>query len=172
MTNTNAGIVSSQLSTSTTMSEPGKMGGRVRVATDNIAVTTADFDADGDTVVLAALPSNARIHSIIFGNDSLAATMTANIGLYDWTKEAGLGAVIDEDYFASALDVAAANGHIQVVGESDNAVSINEFGDRLWEIDNETTDPGGHYAVVLTAASAATTGASGDVSYAIYYTVA
>ena len=173
MANTNSAVASGLLTTSTGLTEVGKNGARVRIAQDVVTLVAADIDADGDTVVLAPLPSNARIIRIYFGADDLdtGTDMAWNIGLYDWTKEDGLGTVIDEDFFASAVATQAVTQLTDVTIEATAAAAHVDLPKRLWEVDGETSDPGGFYAVVATQTAAATGAAAGDMAFQILYCV-
>jgi hypothetical protein len=91
--------------------EIGTVNGKVRTFQDTVAVAALDFDADGDAVHLAEVPSGAKIVSIKIANDGLetATTGTVNVGLYNGpsaftsstpTSYAADG-LIDEDCYAT-----------------------------------------------------------------------
>jgi hypothetical protein len=69
-------------------------------------VEAAGGDA-GSTYRFCSIPSNAKMVRCWFSSDDLsAAGATMNLGLYQTTANGG--AVVDADFFASAIDVATA----------------------------------------------------------------
>lgn len=113
--------------------------------------------ASGVTVLLARVPSNARIalHSAVYWDD-LATTGSP-------TLDIGLGPVngnitADPDALNDGLDLATAASSARVVKD------VANVGKRLWEfVNGQTTDPGGELDVYLSIKDAATT-ATGTIS--------
>ena len=132
-----------------------------------VAVTGSQFNADGDTVTLVRIPSNARIVSIKLFNDDLdSGTNTApNLGLYH--KD---GTLIVEDCYASAIaDLQTAN----VVGKelAFEARDINKINNFVWEDAGLASDPQKQVDLVLTQTASVGGAQAGDISVHVIYTV-
>ena len=109
----------------------------------------------GSTYRLVRVSSSARIHQVIVAASASGATGQFNLGLYQ-TAENG-GAVVDADFFASAIDPGgAAIDSTDVTHESaDSAANlVTRAGMRLWEALGLTSDPGCDYDVVATMSEA------------------
>lgn len=177
MATTVATEVSNAYSTPVVLTPVGMLGGRVRVACGTIACAAADIDADGDIVILARLPLNARVISIAIGSDALdSGTDTApNVGIYEGgTTATATGTVIDEDYFASAVALgqsAAGTQLTEVITEALDTDVIDGFGERLWEAAVDTQGDFPTYDICLTMTAAASGAAAGDICYRIFYTI-
>ncbi|MHC4067259.1 MAG: hypothetical protein ACYSUI_22530 [Planctomycetota bacterium] len=145
---------------------------------DSFEVAAADIDADGDTVVLARLPKNARILSIKLLTDDLdtGTDIAWNVGLYEGgTTAATPGTVIDEDRYASAVTNATLSGTnalTEVYGEStDDTDSVDEYGNELYSHAGDTDGDFANYDIVLTQTAAAAGAAAGTIAFSILYTV-
>lgn len=161
-----------------TTQEAGSVRGVFRVFMDTVAIADGDFDADGDTVFLAQVPSNAKIVSIKTLNDDLdAGTDSAvNVGIYNgnlkFTTSAGTDyaadALIDEDAYASAVTTfqAANTSGTEHAFEARNINAINNY---VWEDAGLPEDPDVPLRIVLTQTAAVTTDAAGDVSVILTY---
>lgn len=146
----------------------GIQGGRGRHIVGTIALGTGDID-DNDIIMLAAVPSNARILGITLYNDDLdsdgSPTLAYDVGLYTTA-----GAVVDRDAYAlAATDFQAANtAGVNVAFEARN---INKIGQKVWQDASATSDPGDLYLIAVTIETAAATAAAGDLSFDIEYTI-
>lgn len=128
-------------------------GGKVRSAYAN-----ADFAASDATSVARVLrvPSSARVDFLKFASDDLGIGGTVDIGLHRTTEDGG--AVVDADFFASAVDTdTAAVGWTDVTYES-AVVAIENAGKALWEQLGLSSDPEVMYDVTVTRNAAAGTG--------------
>ena len=118
-------------------------------------VECAGGDA-GSTYRFCSIPSNARGIRAFFASDDLGTGVTLNVGLYQTTANGG--AVVDADFFASAIDVAtAAVGVTEITYERD-ATRIADAEKPLWEQLGLTKDPAIDYDVTAVSAGAAATG--------------
>lgn len=184
MANTNSAEVAAFFGSPLNKAPVGNLGGKLRVAGGNFEVAAADIDADGDTVRLARLPANARIWAIWLGGDDLdtGANVAWNIGLYEpGTDDTGPGALVvtaaadGESLFASAITQQAVRdvGTANLVGEDwvDGDVKIAFYGDRLWELAEDSEGDFTHYEIVATQTAAAAGAQAGTIAYAIWYTI-
>ena len=167
---------------SDTCIEAGSAYGKERVWMDTVAVAAADFDADGDTVVIAEVPSGAKIQSIkIFNDDLDSGTDTApNVGLYNgnvkFTDTDGSAtvyaadALIDEDAYASAITTlqAANTAGVELAFEARNINAVNNY---VWEDAGLTSDPNVPLRIVLTQTATVAGAAAGDITMIVTYTV-
>lgn len=119
---------------------------------------TAEFASSDDTSVARVLrvPSSARVDFLRYASDDLGTGGTIHIGLHRTTADGG--AVVDADFFASALDVdTAAVAWTDITYES-AVVAIENAGKALWEQLGLSSDPAVDYDVTVTRNAAAGTG--------------
>lgn len=164
-----------------TLLDVGSAGGKHHVFMDTVAVTAADFDADGDSVILAEVPSNSKIQSIIIRNDDMdsATASIINVGIYNGgttftsstpTKYLA-DALIDEDSYASAITVL--QGAVTVGTEvAFEARDINLVNNYVWQDCGLPEDPKGPLRIALTQTAAVATAVDGDITVMVTYTVA
>jgi hypothetical protein len=149
-----------------------------RVFADTVSVAAADFDADGDIVYVAEVPSNAKIISIKLFNDDLdSGTDTApNVGIYNGatkftdsnaTSYAADG-LIDEDAYASAITTlqAANTTGVEVAFEARNINAIDNY---VWEDAGLPEDPGVNLRIALTQTATVAGAQLGDVTAVVEY---
>lgn len=106
-------------------------GGRMRSVTDRMVAVDA---AQGDTIHLAKLPSNAVIHAgSTLWHDDFGTGVTLEIGTYN-----ARGIADDDDALATGVDVAAAAGSKALLGSP-----VTDHGKALWELAGLNQDPGG-----------------------------
>ena len=161
----------------------GDLGGAQRVSMDVAAVAAADFDADGDIVYLAQVPSNARIVSIKTYNDDLdsGTDSSVNVGIYngdeafvdtDGSATAyAADALIDEDAYVSAsaaFQAAVTAGTEHAFG---TAARRNDPLRRVWEDAGLTSDPKVPLRIALTQTAAVSADNAGDVVMVVTYVV-
>ena len=160
--------------------ESGSAVGKQRIFMDTVAVADGDFDADGDIVYTAEVPSGAKIQSIKLFNDDLdAGTDSAvNVGIYNGgtpftsstpTTYAADG-IIDEDSYATAITAfqAAVTAGTEVAFEARNISAVNNY---VWEDCGLPEDPKVPLRIALTQTAAVTTDAAGDITAIVTYTV-
>jgi sporulation protein YlmC with PRC-barrel domain len=150
--------------------------GEVKRVLTKIAVPTTSIDEIGDIILLAPVPSNAKIGSIKIFNDDLdsngSPTLAANVGLYYsgiGNGQRGLAeTVVDADCIASAitsLQAAVVLGS-EVRFEAANITTIDM---EAWELGGLTVDPGGYLHIGLTITTVAATAAAGDIAIMVDY---
>lgn len=119
-------------------------GGQVLTHVGTLA--TAAADDDGTTMRFARIRSSSRVTSIALLNDAITGATSVDCGLYR-TAEDG-GAAVDDDCFASAVDINAGNtAWLELRFEADD---INDIEDRAWQVAGLTEDPKCWFDVVLT----------------------
>ena len=129
-------------------------GGALRA--DAAVITPSDSASVSSTFRMVSVPSNARVHRVIFA----AGAMTAgafDIGVYKSTRDGG--AVVDADFFASAVNCSAAVALTDVTNES-TEYSVTEQTQPLWQALGQTEDPKSEYNITLTCTTQVTTGAA------------
>lgn len=128
--------------------------GIVRSVVGTLEATAAD--SIGSTYRMFEVPSNARMHELRIFCDDQGTAGDADVGLYRTTADGG--AVVDADFFASALDVnAAALADVDILHES-GVFGLEDAEKPLWEALGLTSDPNVMYDVVLTLTEASTAG--------------
>jgi hypothetical protein len=127
----------------------GVEGGAMRQSVATVEATAKDA---GSTYRMLRIPSNATGISLIFACDDLGTTATVNVGLHQTTANGG--AVVDADFFASAVDcnsAAVAPTHIE---HESGVYGIEDIETPLWEALGLSADPGIDYDVMVTSVGA------------------
>ena len=159
--------------------EAASAGGKLRVWMDTIAVGTGDLDND-DIIVMAQIPSNAKIVSLRIYNDDLnSGSGTHNVGLYNGPQAYTISgtttdaaAVIDEDCYATDSDAFQAATTI-TTGLEEYLVevrNINKIANFVWEDGGISEDPKVPLRIAITM-SATGTAVAGDITMVVLYTV-
>ena len=165
------------------MVDSGSAGGKVRVWSDTIAVATTDID-DNDIIMMAEIPSNAKIKSIMLYNDDLdsngSPALVTDVGVYNGnvkfndtdgsaTAYAAEG-VIDRDCYGTVMTTlqAANTAGVEVRYET---LGVETVGNFMWEDAGLTSDPGKNLRIALTIETAAATAAAGDVTLVVEYII-
>jgi hypothetical protein len=154
-----------------TLLEKGSVG-TVKVFMDTIAAGTGDID-DNDIILLAEVPSNAKILSIKLFNDALdgGSNLATDVGVYNGpikTSSYAANAVIDRDCYATAsavLQSAVLTG-TEVAFEVRN---VNAIANYVWEDAGLSSDPGVPLRIALTIETAAGSAAAGDITMQVTY---
>lgn len=125
-----------------THGDKGHYAGTVEtLATDSIASTYRMF----------RVRSGQRCAALAVFCDALGSGCAGDVGLYKPTIEGG--AVVDADFFASAVAIAAATNGTDITFESGNAATnmgIEQIEKRIWEVLGLTADPMVEYDVTVT----------------------
>lgn len=114
---------------------------------------TANGDSIASVYRFFRVPSWIRVTDVILDSDDIGTTTIADFGLYD--TAANGGAVVDADFFGSAVslkDGALANSNIT---KESAVVDIANSGKRLWEQLGLSADPQKYYDVCATLTAAA-----------------
>lgn len=128
-------------------------------------------DSIGSKYILCSLPSNARVSSLLISCDAIT-TCAGDVGIYQTTANGG--AVVDVDFFASALSLASALANSEQAHEADAADAGVGFGladveKPLWQCLQLTSDPSIMYDVVVTLTAAA--GSAGTIGAKVRYAI-
>ncbi len=165
------------------MVSPASAGGKVRIWSDTIAAATTDID-DNDIIMMAEIPSNAKIKSIMLYNDDLdsngSPALVTDVGIYNGnvkfndtdasaTAYAAEG-VIDRNCYGTVMTVlqAAVTAGTEVRYET---LGIETVGNFMWEDGGLTSDPGRMLRIALTIETVAATAAAGDITMVVEYIV-
>jgi len=150
--------------------------GGVKRVIDKIEVATTSIDEIGDIILLAPIPSNAKIGSIKIFNDDLdsngAPALAANVGLYYSGKGNGQRGLADTVVDADCIATAITSLQAAVVLGSEvrfEAANITTIDMEAWELGGLTTDPGGYFYIGLTITTVAATAAAGDIAIIVDY---
>jgi len=126
-------------------------------------VEAADAASIGSKYRFFRVTSWMRVEDLFVMNDALSAG-AMDVGLYD-TADNG-GAVVDADFFASAVSLASANkatGGTNIAWEAAGSASdISKVTQPIWQVLGLTSDPRKEYDVVGTVTTAL--GAAGTIS--------
>jgi len=153
------------------------------VWSDTIAAGTGDID-DDDILMMAEIPSNAKIKSIKLYNDDLdsggSPALVTDVGIYngnvlfndtDGSATAyAAEAVIDRNCYGTVMTVlqAAVTAGTEVRYET---LGIETVGNFMWEDAGLTSDPGRMLRIALTIETVAATAAAGDITMVVEYIV-
>lgn len=111
----------------------------------------------GSTYRFCSIPSNARcVRAYVMADDLSGAGATMDIGLYQTPLNGS--AVVDADFFASALDVATSATAMTEITFERGATLIDEIEKPLWERLGLSADSLREYDVVGVSGTAAATG--------------
>ena len=167
MANVNQTLASNFVADPQVFSPVHQLHGSMRIACGTIALAAGDLSAS-DTVMLAPIPTNAAVVSIVLYNDDLdsGTTNTCDVGLF--TSDGDVTAKDDDCYASAITDLRAAvtGAGTEVAFE---ARDINKMGQKVFEDAGDSTDPNTHYFVGLTFDAAGDT--AGDLSFKITYIV-
>lgn len=117
-------------------------------------VTTVATDDINSVYIMGSVPSNAVMHSLrYYGPDIGASAAAVDVGLYQTTANGG--AVVDADFFTSALNLnAGALNGTDILYEANSAYPIGDAEKPLWSALALSADPCIMYDVCLTATGA------------------
>ena len=160
--------------------EVGSAGGKVRVFMDTIAAGTGDID-DNDIIMLAEIPSGAKIKSIKLYNDDLdsngSPALVTDVGVYngntaftDGSTRYAAEAVIDRDCYGTVSTVlqAAVTAGTEFRYET---LNINGVANYMWQDCGLSADPQVQLWIALPIETVAATAAAGDVTMVVEYIV-
>lgn len=129
-------------------------GGRLRFKRGWGTTVTAAAEA-GSTIRCFRVKSNDLVALMFLDCTAFGTGCTANIGLYKTTADGG--AVVDADFFASAVDISAALVQSNVTREAAGTPNaVNYMEKCIWEALGLSTDPQIEYDVAITLGAAAT----------------
>ena len=158
MTIRNSGIVANYLALPQVANQASEMGGRVRVASGNVALLAGD-STDNDIVYLCPLPSHANLISCRIGTDGLGGSCTFNVGLYNLDDS-----VIDEDCIATLVADGAAIAELRY-----EVLNLNTTGQKLFELGGLSADTSTQFYLAVTFSASG--GTAGDLAFIVEYSV-
>ena len=139
-------------------------GAVVKCAVGYLASVTASLSITS-IIRLVQVPSNAIVVDVHFQSGAQTAGKF-DLGIYRTNADGG--AVVDADFFASAIDCASAVALASVIGES-GQYSIAEQSLPLWNAVGASSDPKSMYDVALTVVTTDVTTGTGAVQVKVYF---
>lgn len=146
------------------LNNSGVENGGVRQCVATAEAAAADA---GSTYRMLRIPSNATGITLIFACDDLGTTATVNVGLHQTTANGG--AVVDADFFASAVDCNAAAVAPTHIEHESGVYGIEDIEMPLWEALGLSADPLIDYDVMITSVGAID--AAGTMSLKAQYAI-
>jgi len=110
-------------------------------------VQVAAADDNGSVYRLARLRSSDRVSQLTLFSDAITGATAFDLGVYRTADDGG--AAVDDDLFATALDLSAAQAGTEVLYEA-GAARIDQIEKRLWERLGLSADPQVDYDLALT----------------------
>jgi len=152
-------------STPKVLNNASVLGGQLIEAVGTKEVSAAASSAS--TYHFCQVPSNARISQVLIYSDDMGTAGVIDVGIYKSTADGGT--VVDQDFFASSLDVnAAALNGVDITHES--AVFGYEDAEKpLWEALGLSSDPKITYDVVAYVTTAVVDG--GTITLKVRYAI-
>jgi len=115
-------------------------------------VTASAAASVGSTYRFCRVPSNARVSEVQFASAASGDTGQVDIGLYKTAKDGG--AVVDADFFASALDPGGGAIAPTNVTHESGVFTLANAEKPLWEALGLTEDPQIEYDIAATVGEA------------------
>lgn len=154
--NTKSTVVTNADAAPAVMTAAYQAHGRLRE--DIATVEVANGDSVASTFRMLRVWSGYRITDLIHDSDDIGTTTAADVGLYRTAADGG--AVVDADFFASALSLnGGALANLNIAKES-AVVDLPNYGKRLWEQLGLSADPKVWYDIAYTLTGAADAGGS------------
>lgn len=149
VTNRNSSAIANLVASPRVINSPPLAGGAAKVF-PGVVASAAD-DSGTSVFRFCRIPSNAAIYSILLSAADASTAGAIDVGLYD-TADNG-SAVVDADYFASAVDLSG--------GPFSNAELVNESGtytfakqvQPLWQALGLSSDPCKDYDLCATVST-------------------
>jgi outer membrane protein assembly factor BamB len=146
MANVYSQLATNDVATPRVANNPAAAGGRLREASAR-AVVAAD-QASGDVVWFHRVPTNCRISELLFTAADATTAGALHLGVYR-TPENG-GAVVDADFFASALALTSGPYAESDQKNESTTYTLEKQQQPLWQALGESADPGGEYYICAT----------------------
>jgi hypothetical protein len=122
----------------------------------NDTAETTSSDASGQIYRVVRVPADAKVKSLILDSDAMGGSSAADFGLYKTAVDGG--AVVDADFFGSAVSLVSAVRASDIVNESGN-YSPEKRNMRLWEAAGMSAmPPSGFLDIAATATATINTG--------------
>lgn len=162
--NTKSTLITNSDATPPVMNKKALDGAVVKMK--RATVETANGDSIASTYRFFRLPSHAVVNKLKLYSDDIGTTTIADFGLYRTAADGG--AVVDADFFASAVslkDGAISGTEIQ---HESGVYDVSEIEQPLWQVAGLSADPKVMYDVVATLTAAAD--AAGTITLVCDYT--
>ncbi len=143
-------------------------GARLKCASGYIASVTASLSITS-RIRMVSVPSNAVIKDITVQSDAQTAG-AFDIGVYRTIADGG--AVVDQDFFTSAISLASALAHGAVASHvmtEAGTYTVDKQQQPLWQAAGMTTDPKSDLDIVFTVATTDVTTGAGKLACDVYY---
>ncbi len=140
-------------------------GGELKVARGYIASVTASLSATS-VIRFCEVPSSAVVHKVVVDSGAQTAGKF-DIGVYRNNKDGG--AAVDQDFFTTDLDCAAAVIAQDVTRKATSAYSIAEGSEPLWDALGMSADPCSTLDICGTVHTTDVTTGTGAMSVVVYY---
>lgn len=145
MANVDATIISNRAATPRVANDPWT---RAKLKTTGPGILEGSTAEDaGDILSFCFIPSNAVVSQVLLSCDAISTAGAMDIGLYQ-TADNG-GAVVDADFFASAVVLTSALKNSDVTHES-GVYGIEDADKPLWEAIGLSADPQIDYVIAGT----------------------
>lgn len=128
-------------------------------------VETLAADDAASVYRLCRVPSNARITSILLASDAITGASASDVGVYK--TAANGGAAVDDDFFATDVDISSATAFTEVINEA-TATDKDKVEKRLWELLSLSVDPMIDYDICVTVNDVT---AAGTISMKVKYVI-
>jgi len=139
-------------------------GARVKCVSGHLASVTASLTTTS-IIRLVSVPSNAVVTHVYIQSAAQTAGKF-DVGL--WRTNGDGGAVVDQDFFATAVDCASAVVLTDVTNES-GTYTIAKQSQPIWQASGMTVDPKSQLDVALTVITTDVTTGTGAVGVKVYY---
>jgi len=180
MASTKAANITTIDKTDGTKVSAASVRGKQRVYMDTVNIGTAsDFNADGDYIVMAQVPSNAKIQSITLYNDSMdsGTDSSVDVGIRSGQVPFTVSGTsyskdeqINQNAYANGLTTlqSANTSGAEVAFDNRDIKNINNH---VWEDAGLSDDPGVYLRIELHQTASVSGAQTGDVSIVVTYAV-
>lgn len=138
--------------------------GPMRQTYQELTVSAAELN--GHVLRFVEVPSIARIASVVLWSGALGGSSAGDIGVYRKAKDGG--AVVDADFFGSAVSMVLAVNGVEQSHES-GVFTLTKRAQPLWQALGLSADPGATLDVAITLTANVNTG--GLVALEVWYAV-
>lgn len=163
--NVKAAVITNRDATPKVISNANIQKGMLNEAVGVCAI--ANGDSIASTYRFAQIPSNARVSQVLLYSPDIGTTTIADFGLYDTTDNGA--AVVDADFFASAVSLKDGALNAQDITHEAGVFSIANAEKMVWEALGLSADPSKMYDVAATLTAAAD--AAGSVALKVQYAI-
>lgn len=167
---TKAGAITNRDATPQVKNNAILEAGLLRECVGTVEVATGDSSAS--KYVMATVPSNCRISTILLFSDDMGTSTLADFGIYRTTADGG--AVVNSSLFATAVSLkdGALNAsditHEAAVSATSDINGVEKF---LWQEAGLSTDPNVMYDIVATLVPPTLADVGGTLTLKVRYVV-